>query len=207
MPLILIFYGLCVFALTGAEYKQARGAQAWLKPLAAIIFILIAIFSGALYWHYGRWILAGLFACAAGDILLLSRDSETRFQLGMAAFAIGHMLYICAFYSLSSQGNIPILAVIPLIAGAVYFIWIKDKLPKSMQVPVALYSLVIIFMVAKSLGLKPLIIPLAAALFAISDMFVARDRFVDDNPKNALMITPLYFGAQALFALSTGLYW
>jgi len=205
MPLILTFYGLIVLALTTAEYKLSRGAQAWLKPLAAVLFILIAIFSGALYWHYGRWILAGLVACAMGDILLLSRDSETRFQLGMAAFAIGHILYICAFYSLASAAGISLLAVIPLIAGAVYFLWIKDKLPNSMRVPVALYSLIIIFMVAKSLGMKPLIIPLAAILFAISDMFVARDRFVDDSPKNALMITPLYFGAQALFALSAGL--
>ena len=45
--------------------------------------------------------------------------------------------------------------------------------------------------------------PIGAIMFAISDMFVARDRFVKPDAKNAFAITPLYFGAQAIFALST----
>jgi len=43
---------------------------------------------------------------------------------------------------------------------------------------------------------------IGAVMFAVSDVFVGRDRFVSTNPKNALAITPLYFGAQALIALS-----
>jgi hypothetical protein len=39
-------------------------------------------------------------------------------------------------------------------------------------------------------------------MFAISDMAVARDRFVTQTPANAFVITPLYFGAQLLFAVS-----
>jgi len=62
-------------------------------------------------------------------------------------------------------------------------------------------------MVITALGLPmrgPLSLAMIGALmFAVSDIFVARDRFVSPDPKNALAITPLYFAAQALIALST----
>ena len=207
MTILLILYALLVAALTFAEYKQNRGTQAWLKPAAAIGFILIAIFSGAIYWTFGQIILAGLVACAVGDVLLLSRESPLKFKLGMAAFALGHLLYTYAFiqhFDFSMGGLQYALAVLPIIAGLIYFLWIKDKLPSDFKIPVVIYSLIIIAMVITSFGVPKWIVPVAAVLFAISDMFVARDRFVSDEPKNALAITPLYFGAQALFALAAG---
>ncbi len=205
MPALLGFYGLIVAALTAAEYKRRLKSQAWLKPLAALLFILIAIGGGALYWDYGRWILYGLVACAVGDVLLLSRDNPTRFKLGMAAFALGHLLYVIAFWVMAKSGFFHPLALIAVIAGGAYFYWIRPKLPSDMVIPVAVYSLIIIAMVSLSFKVPMIIVPIAASLFAVSDMFVARDRFVDDDPKNALAITPLYFGAQALFALSAAI--
>ena len=205
MSLLLGFYTLIVAALTGAEYQRRRNAQFWLKPLAAILFILIALGGGAIYWDYGRWILYGLIACAVGDVLLLSRDNPSRFKLGMAAFALGHIFYLIAFSVIAESGWFHPLAWIALIAGGAYFYWIRPKLPRDMVIPVALYSLIIIAMVIRSFGAPLIIVPVAAVLFAVSDMVVARDRFVNDNPKNALAITPLYFGAQALFAISAAI--
>ena len=198
-------YGAVIAALTGAEYKSNRKAQAWLKPLAALLFIIIAIGGGALYWDYGRWIVYALLACAAGDILLLSRGNKARFKLGMAAFALGHILYLIAFSVIAVSGWFHPLAVIAVLAGGVFFYWIRPKLPGDMLIPVAIYSLIIIAMVIRSFGVPMIIVPIAAGMFALSDMFVARDRFVSDDPKNALTLTPLYFGAQALFALSAAI--
>jgi len=45
----------------------------------------------------------------------------------------------------------------------------------------------------------------AAIAFAISDVFVAKDRFKARKKWHAFIITPLYFGAQALFAYSVNL--
>ncbi len=205
MTILLIIYALAVAALTWVEYKQNRKAQAWVKPLAALLFILIALGGGALYWQYGQWILWALLACAIGDVLLLSRDSPTKFKLGMAAFAIGHILYVVAFVSLSGLAGLSPLALLPVLAGGAYFYWVRPKLPADMVVPVAVYSLIIIAMVITSFGVPMIIVPIAAVMFAISDMFVARDRFVAEEPRNALAITPLYFGAQALFALSAAI--
>ena len=205
MSAVLSIYSLIVLALTKAEYQKSWAWQNWLKPLAAAIFVLIAILGGSLYWGYGQWITWGLIACAIGDVFLLSRNSETKFQLGMAAFAAGHILYIVAFFTLARTSHFNIWGIIPLISGAVFFYWLHPKLPRAMLVPVIIYSCIIVFMVVKSLTLSSLIIAAAAILFSISDMFVARDRFVSQDPRNALAITPLYFGAQALFAVSAGI--
>jgi len=43
---------------------------------------------------------------------------------------------------------------------------------------------------------------LAAFLFALSDIFVAKDRFKSQENWHAFIITPMYFAAQALFAYS-----
>lgn len=206
MPIILSLYALLVAALTFAEFRRKRGAQAILKPLAALGFILIALWASAQDWAFGQWILAGLIACAAGDVLLLSRDNPLLFKLGMAAFAIGHVLYTIAFFqhpAFAFSPAIYALAVMPVLAGLAHFLWIRKKLPADFKIPVAVYTLIIITMVIASFGVPLWMIPVAAILFAVSDMFVARDRFVDDTPANALAITPLYFGAQALFALAS----
>ncbi len=206
MPIVLSLYALLVAALTFAEYKQHRSAQSFLKPLAALGFIVIALLASAQDWSFGRWILAGLISCAIGDVLLLSRESPLKFKLGMAAFAIGHVLYTVAFFhhpAFSFSGTKYALAILPVLAGLAYFLWIHNKLPSDFKIPVAIYSVIIVTMVIASFGVPLWMVPLAASLFAISDMFVARDRFVDDAPANALAITPLYFGAQALFALAS----
>ena len=44
---------------------------------------------------------------------------------------------------------------------------------------------------------------IAAVMFAVSDIFVARDRFVSPSVVNRLWGLPLYYAAQLIFALST----
>ncbi|WP_084169053.1 lysoplasmalogenase family protein [Hellea balneolensis] len=97
MSMSLGLYGLVVLALLLAELRQDRRAQFFFKPLAAIGFVILALQFGALETVYGKYILAGLIACAAGDVLLLSRKSQKLFMSGMAAFAIGHLGYVFAF--------------------------------------------------------------------------------------------------------------
>ena len=205
MPVLIGIYLLAVAGLTYAEFRQNRRIQAWVKPFAALLFVLIAIGGGALYWTYGQWVVGALVFCAIGDVLLLSRGSDIKFKLGMAAFAIGHLLYVVAFLNWPGGTNFVLWAAIPAIAGAAFHRWLSPKLADDMKIPVTVYTLIILSMTALSLGIPVWIVPLAAITFAISDMFVARDRFVVEEPRNALAITPLYFGAQLLFALSAAI--
>lgn len=211
--ILLLLYALLVLALTLAEVKVDRRAQYIFKPLAALGFCLIAITSGALETLYGQIILGALIACALGDIALLNRTSKSVFMLGMSAFALGHIFYSLAVFFLPLDGELslyPMIAITILCTQVPYFIYksMKPYLVTDMKGPVAIYTLIISVMVFVSLSkiMTPFwILSLAAVMFALSDYFVARDRFVKPDPKNALAITPLYFGAQALFAYSVRL--
>jgi len=211
MAVSLFLYVLVVLALLIAELRDDRRAQFFFKPLAALGFVLLALQSGALETIYGQIIIGGLVACAIGDVCLLFRNSQKLFMGGMLAFAMGHLAYLTASAT-HSAGPIELFVVSAafgiLVAIGIYR-WIKPNLDKFMKIAVALYTAIILVMVLFAINIDMLgwrvLVPLAAMMFAISDAFVARDRFVKPGPKNALAITPLYFGAQALFAFSTSI--
>jgi len=82
-----------------------------------------------------------------------------------------------------------------------------------MKVPVLAYVLVISVMVTMAwsvfmesqVGIQGRILVLAGAvLFYLSDITVARDRFMEDRFSNKLVGLPLYFGGQFLLAFSAG---
>ncbi len=83
-----------------------------------------------------------------------------------------------------------------------------------MLVPVCLYIVVISVMMAAAWAafLNPGLAPkgawalfLGALCFYVSDIFVARDRFVKSQFLNRLLGLPLYYGGQFLIAFSVGL--
>ncbi len=210
MALCLIVYACLVLGLVAAEFKGSQTAQSLLKPAAALGFLVIACLSGALDHHYGRIIFFGLIACAVGDIFLLSRKSQKLFLAGMVAFAIGHFAYLTAFVPFEAEGfsaGTFIRNLLAIFAVVGVGIWIHPHVPRALRLAVKAYALIILIMVINALDLPqtpPLVLAMiGAVMFAVSDIFVARDRFVSRSPYNALAITPLYFGAQALIALST----
>jgi uncharacterized membrane protein YhhN len=200
-----------VLALLIAELREDRRAQFFFKPMAALGFILMALQFGVLESRYGIIILLGLTACAFGDVFLLSRKSENLFKTGMLAFAIGHIIYVFAFLehglifgAILNEKPIDLPVSITLIISVITALYFVLKANRNLRIPIVLYTLIIGIMISASFLTKINIIT-AAILFAVSDIFVAQDRFVKRSPKNALAITPLYFGAQALFALSVSI--
>ncbi|WP_371396444.1 lysoplasmalogenase family protein [Fretibacter rubidus] len=207
MTYVLALYGALVAALTFVEWRQTTRAQYILKPLCALTFVLIAILSGALSSNYGVLILVALIFCALGDVALLLRDKPKLFLLGMGGFALGHALYVAAFagQELRMSGLLSGLGLGGTFAALfILFLW-KD-VPRDMRLAVIGYTIIIALMLGTAAGFafaKDIwIIYLAAIMFAASDFVVARDRFKTRAAWHPFVITPLYFGAQALFALS-----
>jgi len=200
-----------VLALLIAELRDDRRAQFFFKPLAAFGFVLLTLQLGALESTYGKYILVGLIACAIGDVFLLSRKSQKLFIAGMAAFAIGHIIYSFGFMSHGLELDevngrkalyIATVACMICLSGAAIIIL---KSERAMRLPIIIYSVIITTMCALAALSYNMIIIIAALAFASSDYFVGMDRFIDPKKIWALAITPLYFGAQALFALSVSI--
>lgn len=187
-------------------HHRERRAWVWaLKPAAAATFLGAAIAWGALEDDYGRVIFAGLVLAALGDVLLIPRERKAIFLGGIFAFLLGHVGYAVAF---GVRGVDPTWAGVSLAAltlpAAIALRWLWPHLPSKMRGPVTLYVLVITAMVALAVATLPVAsdprILLGAVGFYLSDLAVARDRFVKRSLANRLWGTPLYFFSQLCLA-------
>lgn len=172
------------------------------KPVASAGFIGVALSAGALDTTYGSWVFLGLLLGAAGDVLLLGA-SRGAFLGGLVAFLLGHVAYVVAFSGLGPAWPIVLIAGgLALVVGAIVFLWLFPHIDRAMIGPVAAYVLVISAMVVMAAASRTPIVILGAAGFYLSDLSVARDRFVASGFANRVWGLPLYYGAQLLLAWS-----
>jgi len=195
-----------VVALVISDFKSWRTGRYIYKPLAAAAFIWLAILLGATEYTYGKWLLAGLIACALGDLLLMMED-EKWFLAGLGAFLGGHLLYAVAFLQLPHNFTGLALSAIPaLVLMLIVMRWLLPHVDSQMKVPVIVYILVITGMLLCS-GLTwgnsaAVCIIVGAWCFALSDLAVARQQFIAQNRLTPMWGTPLYFFAQKVLATS-----
>jgi len=147
---------------------------------------------------FERWILAGLCLSAAGDVLLLSA-ARRGFLAGLVAFLLAHLAYAAAFWPAASPSPWTAAAIAAATALALRWLWPRLG---SMRLPVAAYCAVIGLMLWLALGVGRPEIRLGGLLFWLSDLAVARHRFVRAEPLNRLVGLPLYYAGQYLIALA-----
>ena len=200
-----------VFTLVGALFvvvlvaseERSDSLRRIAKPVASLCFIATAIAAGALDSSYGIWVLVALLLSAVGDVALLGSGTPA-FLGGLVSFLLGHVAYTVAF---AVRGLDAAWAAVGVAALVIPFVVVMRWLiphAGEMRGPVAAYAVVITVMVAGAVGTMGTNADgriLAAAIgFYISDLAVARDRFVVPGPVNRLWGLPLYYGAQFLFA-------
>lgn len=179
------------------------------KALASAGFVALAVAAGAGDTAYGRWVLAALVLGWVGDVAL-AVDRPLLFTAGLAAFLVSHIAYVAGFAVLGLRGIAAAVTLGVLAAGsAAVGRWLLPHVPRGLRVPVLAYLAVITVMVAAAFGAAsagaPWPVPVAAVAFAVSDLLVARDQFVTRAWGNRVAGLPLYYAAQVLFALSTGM--
>jgi uncharacterized membrane protein YhhN len=207
LPFALLTIAATV-ALLDSERRNTRIGVWIFKPLAAAGFIGAALVNGALGSVYGCWILAGLVLSMIGDVLLIPREAKRSFLFGLVSFLLGHVAYTGAF---ALRGLDPIattIGALPVAAAsmlALRYLWphVQRNAPK-LQWPLLAYIAVISTMLVCAAGAsarvgEPLIL-IGAAMFYVSDLAVARQRFVAQSWTNKLWGLPLYFGAQLVLA-------
>jgi len=203
---------LAVFCLAGAAvHVAAIGAgrpviSAIGKAAASTAFIALAAANGAGETAYGRFILAALVLSWLGDMLLLSRQSS--FLLGgIAAFLLAHAAFAAAFTREPVNMNWFTGALVcTTIAGLLLIRWLWPRLESFYRVAVPVYVAAIMVMTSLAFGVSaasmPAAVAVGAVIFAVSDVSVARDRFIESSLTNKLWGIPLYYIAQILLAAS-----
>ena len=200
------FLAISVGALLWAELKQSR-LGVWLaKPVASTLFVVTALLVGAPASSYGRLILLGLLLSWLGDVLLIPKR-QLFFIAGLGSFLLAHVAYSGAFL-LQPLAILPLAYAVMVMASVAIVVlrWLWPHLPHRLRPAVVSYLFAISLMVVLASGTMAatgLQLVIGAVMFAASDIFVARDRFVSPSVANRLWGLPLYYAAQLIFALST----
>lgn len=203
------FVIVTVVALAVVLYTEYRASpnlvlHAVAKGAASAGFIGAAITMGAFDTIYGKTLFLALAWCFAGDLLLVFKGSRTAFMFGIAAFLMGHIGYVMVFRMRGVDLTAALLSGIGLaVAAFVIWRWLFPYLQGGMRGAVMVYIAVITLMVAFAVGTVvavPAPLPLVAAvLFWLSDITVARQRFVRPSFWNRALGLPFYYAAQFLF--------
>lgn len=195
---------LALSAYLTAEYHDSRRAKYLLKPLASTGFLGAAIASGGLTTEYGVTILVALSLSWLGDVFLLFRKSSL-FLAGLISFLLAHVVYGIAFIFHGQNATWTLLALGILTIPAVFVArWLRPHVTPRMKAPVWSYMVMITLMLALALGTRRILISAGALAFYVSDISVARDRFVRPSFSNRLWGLPLYYLAQLLLASTVG---
>jgi uncharacterized membrane protein YhhN len=195
-----------VLLLLHAEWRGSRaGIWTW-KPIASTGFVATALAAGASTTTYGTWVLGALVLSWWGDVLLIPR-ARTAFLLGIASFLFGHVAFAGGFLS---RGVAPLSCVVTaavlVLPARQVLRWLGPNVPDELRIPVRAYVVVICAMVACAVGTyaraggSSLLV--GALMFFVSDLAVARERFVDNGFVNKAWGLPLYYGGQLLLAAS-----
>lgn len=199
--------GLGLLLALAGEYRSNTALSGLGKLLAASSYIGAALSLGALGTEYGQVVLAAMAFCWVGDLLLVSKSNKLLFLAGLVSFLLGHLVYIAAFTvrGISLPALAPAAVVMAVFAWRV-LAWLNPVLDSNMRRPVFLYVIAISAMMAMAIGTFSahggLVVLLGGLLFVISDLFVARNRFVAPGFVNRAWGLPIYFSAQLLFAAS-----
>ena len=206
---------LCVVAMLAlvlSEYAKLGALRIASKVVASAAFVTLGA-RFATQGAYPQAIFVGLVLGAIGDVALLGRSSRA-FLAGLGAFLLGHLAYVVAIAYLVTPsgwlGGAGALAAVPILAGGVALALLWPKLG-AMRVPVIGYVLAIVTMVVAAIAAwrtdalpapQRTRLVAGAALFFLSDLAVARDKFVAPGFVNKLWGLPAYYAAQLLIAWS-----
>ena len=210
--LIIILGIILLFGVLYYEKKKNKIPRIITKSILSLLFVAAALLQPRPVPDYFHYLLVGLIFCLVGDVCL-ALPQKKAFMGGLVAFLVGHLLYILSFSSLIpishwfSSGLFIFFGISALI-----FFWLRPHL-KSMLIPVLLYIVVITIMAAgawavfgkSSFQISGRALILTGSLcFYVSDLFVARHRFIKEEYRNRLLGLPLYYAGQFMLAFSIG---
>lgn len=191
----LFFVFAAIVAMSHLANDWIELAQPWGLVWKASGIVLLGLYA----LSQRAW-LAGLalLLCATGDVLL-----EIVFVAGMAAFALGHIVYILCFVEWGrvlglNKRDYPAAGII-VLASLILLGWFFPGMGELM-IPALIYQAIITLMVCTGLVVKaPMLARLGAVLFMVSDTLIAVGKFTDiDVLPGSVWIT--YAGAQIMIA-------
>jgi uncharacterized membrane protein YhhN len=203
MTIPMLITAVALLVLLACEYARNRMGGWVAKPIASLGFILAAFQNGAQDSGYGMVVLVALALCFIGDVLLIA-TSRGAFKAGLFSFLLALIAFAIAFFSVGTDPvRIGFAAFVFGLLGLATYRWLARHIDPKMRVPVLAYITTSVAMVCAAIAARaPWMVPAGAITFVVSDLAVARHRFVSPGFSNKLWGLPLYYLAQHLIAMS-----
>ncbi len=210
---LLPVLAITVFFLIRAEFRKAQRQIYVIKPLATLLVIAVALLSfreARMNPTYTVGVLIGLALSFGGDIALMFQSNRKAFMIGLVLFLLAHVAYAVTFTLLAGLDAIvwPATLVLLVLGGGTYRLF-RGGLG-TMKVPVIVYIVVISVMVNQAVATfnssafntsQVWMIAIGAALFYISDVILAANRFWKPFQYNRISLA-FYYAGQFLIALA-----
>jgi alkenylglycerophosphocholine hydrolase len=214
MPTALpaVFLGAAALSALLAIVSEERAAVRHpafflLKPLTTLLVLGAAATATDADPAYRGWICAALVLSMCGDIALMF-PGDKAFVAGLGSFLAAHGLFVWAFWINGGQSLPPPWSVLPVLAGAAFFVWLLPR-TGSLRLPVIVYAAALVGMTlaaaARSEVRNDASGALAAAgalLFLFSDSALAVRQFNGPYPRAQALILSTYWLAIAGVAAS-----
>ncbi|WP_170330965.1 lysoplasmalogenase family protein [Ruegeria arenilitoris] len=196
--------GICALAYLPLSPRPVNTLRSLLKTASVALLAAIAFLQAA-----PHLLVLALALCALGDALL-SRETDSTFMAGIAAFAAGHLTYIALFLThpasdpamiFDRPGYFWSLIILGIVAATLLAPRAGDlKGPVLGYIPIILGMGIAVLSLPETSALR-WALP-AALAFIASDLILATEKFLLPADHPALKITPylvwpLYWGAQA----------
>lgn len=203
----MVFLFAAAIAAAGVDWyavwARRDGIEAVAKPL--VMVLLVAAVFAADPVTAATLVAAALSFSAVGDVLLLPRLDM--FVGGLAAFLLAHVVFVVAFV-VGTDGA----SIVPLLLGlglaTVMFLLLGQQIitaaherEPALRWPVAMYVVVLCFMLVGGFSTGSAVAASGAAFFAASDGVLGWNRFVAQLPHGRLATHVPYHVGQMLIAL------
>lgn len=195
-----------IFAVLSVIFMLGSFLTYYTRPMliaASTGFVLVGIIAFLKNKSkYGAFVLLALIFCWFGDFL-----GSYNFKSSVIAFALAHLAFILSFlfHNIKKSRCLISLVIFSLFDVGIYY-WLNPFLNDSDRILVITYMVIITIMVILALGVSSepirILVYAGAVLFYISDIFVARWKFVHSSSLNAFFCYPLYYTSCLLFAFS-----
>lgn len=216
---LIILFALAGIILQGTfiitEHKEKYVLADVLKGSASLMFVIIGFigFLNVTTNALGKMIAIGLVFGLLGDVLLnlrfvLKEIGQKIFLIGILAFLIGHILYLCALIPISVNTIVCVLIGAALAAGLLAYIFKTMEVKLAFKIFGVVYLGAVIIMTVIAIGIAlstggthDIIYAIGAVLFTASDIVLIFNTF-SGVTKFSLRITnlSLYYAGQLLIA-------
>lgn len=180
---------LLLSAIDAAQWIQH--VAKWMLMPALLLWVVVALGPAA-----PRWLVAGLVFATVGDIAILYV-----FEFGILGFLVMQVCYTVGFLGLGAWGALQRRWTPAVVYAAIWLAVNVGLGPQfgDLRIPVLVYSAAICTMASLATGVSTRV-GIGAALFLVSDMFLAFGEADIDFAGRSAIVMPTYLAGQYLIA-------